>query len=266
MAAALPSPAARACRSRAGAAGVIAETWPVACVLPVGAGGGGPAVGGAFADPARPSHLRCRAARGQQDPADRGPLPRRPARVPARRPAPPPPPPATRPAQPARRPRPSWVRSRRRSFSVSPPAIPYGIRANASARHSARTGQPAHTAFAAATCTARTGPRSAAGKNNSGSTPRHAARARHPRPGPARPRGRLAARVLRCHAQLLLMFVLLVLDLLVFGATWVRVGRPGPRGAAGRFTPPPYGVPARPARLAVQGSPPGLSRSDAKRP
>jgi hypothetical protein len=47
-----------------------------------------------------------------------------------------------------------------------------------------------------------------------------------------------------------------------------RVGWPvGPAlGAAGRFTPPPYGGVARPARLAVQGSPPGLSRSDAKRP
>src|SRR4051794_33483102 len=38
-----------------------------------------------------------------------------------------------------------------------------------------------------------------------------------------------------------------------------------PRGAAGRFPPPPYGGVARPARLGVQGSPPGLSHSDAER-
>ena len=49
-------------------------------------------------------------------------------------------------------------RSRWRSRSVSPPAMPYGIRASASARQSDRTGHRAHTAFAARTCAFRAAP------------------------------------------------------------------------------------------------------------
>jgi len=71
-------------------------------------------------------------------------------------------------------------RNMRRSCSVNPPQMPYGIRA-ASARHSARTGHPTHTAFAAATCAVRAGPDSAARKTTPGRrSPGTRRAARHP--------------------------------------------------------------------------------------
>ena len=118
--------------------------------------------------------------------------------------------------------------SRRRSAGVRPPAIPSGIRISASSRHSARTEQPAHTAFAAATCRSYAGPASATGKNASGFVPRQAASDRQSRRG-------------------------VVLVLLIVASVEKLSGPVGPVAGGGRLPRRRFERLARPRRLTVKG-------------